>query len=72
VLQLLGGRDAVYEMTPGTTPTLRRQAIERWADQHFAGDDPRTGRDVTVDLVEYGYFLHRLFEICPDCLEDWS
>lgn len=72
ILQLLGGRNAVYEMTPGTTPELRRQAIERWADQHFPGDSPRTGRDVTIDLVEYGYFLHRLFEICPDGLDDWS
>ena len=72
VFQFLGGRDAVYEMTPGTTAQVRRQAIEQWADQHFPGDNPRTGRDVTVDLVEYGYFLHRLFEICPNCLEDWS
>lgn len=72
VLELFGGRTAAYELTPGTTSALRRQAIEQWADEHFPGDDPRTGRDVTVDLVEFGYFLHRVFEICPDCLEDWS
>ncbi len=72
VLGFEGGRDGLYEATPDTTPALRRQAIERWANKHFPGDDPRTGRDVTVDLLEYGYFLHRLLEIRPDCLEDWS
>jgi len=72
VFQFLGGREALYAMTPGTTPQLRREAIEQWASQYFPGDGPRTGRDVTVALVEYGYFLHRVFEICPDCLEDWS
>lgn len=71
-LEFEGGRPALYSLTPGTTPERRQRAIERWASEHFAGDDPRTGHDVTVDLVEYGYFLHRLFEICPDCLEDWS
>lgn len=72
VLGFEGGRDGLYDSTPGTTPALRRQAIENWASKHFPGDDPRTGRDVTVDLLEYGYYLHRLFEIRPDCLEDWS
>jgi hypothetical protein len=72
VLGFEGRRDGLYEATPGTTPAVRRQAIESWASKHFPGDDPRTGREVTVDLLEYGYFLHRLFEIRPDCLEDWS
>jgi len=62
-LQIEGGADAAYEAVPGTTPELRRQAIEQWAEQHFAGDHPRIGRQVTRDLLEYGYFLHRLVEI---------
>lgn len=65
----LGGEENLYAATPGTTPDLRRQAIERWADQHFPGDDERTGRDVTVRLIQYGYALHRLFEIHPDALD---
>lgn len=72
VLGFEGGRDGLYDSTPGTAPAVRRQAIENWASKHFPDADPRTGRDVTVDLLEYGYFLHRLFEIRPDCLEDWS
>lgn len=72
VMGFLGGRDALYESTPGAPSAARRQAIGQWANRHFSSDDPRTGRDVTVDLLEYGYFLHRLFEIRPECLEDWS
>jgi hypothetical protein len=68
VIGVGGGRDHLDEVTPGTTPTLRREAIERWAQRYFPGDDPRIGHDVTMELVEYGYFLHRLFEIRPDGL----
>jgi len=71
-MRFLGGRDGLYETTPGTPPATRRQAIQGWSTEHFSGENPRVGRDVTTDLVEYGYFLHRLFEIRPDCLEDWT
>jgi len=69
-MRFLGGRDGLYQTTPGTTPSLRRKGIEKWANDHFPSDDPRTGRDVTIALLDYGYFLHRAFEIRPDCLED--
>jgi hypothetical protein len=72
LFRFLGGSDRLYETTPGTTPEVRRDALTRWASEHFPGDDPRTGREVTHMLLEYGYFLHRLFEIRPDCFEDWS
>lgn len=72
VLKFNGGPERLDALTPGTTAETRREAIERWANEHFPDDDPRTGRDVTRDLLEYGYYLHRLFEIRPDCLEDWS
>lgn len=54
----LGGRENAYASTPGATAATRRQAIEQWAETYFPDDDPRTGRDVTVHLAEFGYFLH--------------
>lgn len=72
VLGFEGGRDALDELTPGATRALRREAIEHWAERHHAGDDEYTSREVTSDLVDYGYFLHRLFEIAPGCFEDWT
>jgi hypothetical protein len=70
VLQLEGGRGAAYDLTPGVSAQLRRSAIQSWADQHFPGDHPHVGHQVTVDLLEYGYFLHRILEVCPG-LQDW-
>ena len=65
-----GDAGRLYAVTPETTAALR--ALTKWADDHFPGDNPRTGREVTIDPVEYGYFLHRLFEVRPDRLEDGS
>lgn len=61
-----GDRDLVYSSTAGTTSEARRDAFERWAQQHYPGDDPRLGHAMTSALMEHGYFLHRLFEIQPD------
>ena len=72
VFQLRGGRGALNTLTPGAAPELRQQAIQRWADEHYPGDDPHVGNDVTTDLIEHGYYLHRLFEICPAAFEEWS
>ena len=66
----LGGSENLYAATPGTTPEVRRRAIKRWADRHFPGDSKVTGRNITIELVEYGYALHRLFEIHPDALDE--
>jgi hypothetical protein len=60
-----GGGDRVFDSMPGTTSDARRAAIRGWAEQHYPGDDPRTGREITQHLVEYGYLLHRLLELRP-------
>jgi hypothetical protein len=65
-----GGLDRLFAVTPGTTPELRREATRRWANQHFPSTDGRTGRDITITLVEHGYVLHRLVEIHPEVLPD--
>lgn len=65
----LGGPEGVYETTPGARAELRRNAIEEWADRYFPGESERTGRDITICLVQYGYVLHRLFEIHPTALK---
>lgn len=67
----LGGVDRLFAVTPGTTPELRGKAVRRWANEHYPGTDARTGRDITITLLEYGYALHRLFEIHPDALREW-
>jgi hypothetical protein len=66
----LGGLDGLFAVTPGTTPELRRNATRRWANEHYPGTDGRTGRDITITLLEHGYTLHRLFEIHPEALKD--
>ena len=65
-----GGPERLYETTPGTTPEIRRRAINQWADEHYPGADPTVGFDITVALLEYGYFLHRLIELRPEILPD--
>jgi hypothetical protein len=61
-----GDRELLYRSTPGTSPEARRGAFERWARQHYPGDDPRQGEVITSALIEHGYFLHRLFEFRPE------
>jgi hypothetical protein len=60
-----GGADRLYDSTPGTTPDTRRIAIRRWTEQHYPTSHPRTGQAITQYLIEYGYLLHRLFELRP-------
>lgn len=67
-----GDRQLLYDATPGTTGQVRREAFDTWAFEHFAGDDPLTGARATAALLEHGYFMHRLFELCPDRLERWA
>lgn len=69
-LHFEGGPERFYETTPGVIPEIRRRAIVQWADEHYPGVDPTVGFDITVALLEYGYFLHRLIELRPEILPD--
>lgn len=66
----LGGLERLFAVTPGTTAELRGKAMRRWANEHNRGEDSRAERYITVSLLEYGYALHRLFEIHPEALHD--
>jgi len=64
-----GGGAGAFDSMPGTTADARRAAMRGWAEQHYPGDDPRTGQEITRHLVEYGYLLHRLLELRPGYFE---
>lgn len=60
-----GGAGRLVQAMPGTTPEARTAAFDAWTDDS-PSDDPYTGKYATLALVQYGYLLHRVFEVRSD------